>query len=161
MVTNDHITLRQGEEKGHKALRAGMRNTRQICCSDLSRVGNLLRVYFAGTNTLSPPLERRWALSRAEDKAPWTASTLTTWLQEAFTKAGHGPPPRFRWTSHNLRKGDAYAAYAIKVRLNGIRYARGGSTKSIVPESKYVDFTMRPTKAALLFFGYLKKDYPA
>ncbi len=27
--------------------------------------------------------------------------------------------------------------------------------------SKYVDFTMRPTKAALLFFGYLKKDYSA
>jgi hypothetical protein len=25
-------------------------------------------------------------------------------------------------------------------------------------ESKYVDFTIRPTKAALLFFGYLKKD---
>ena len=29
-------------------------------------------------------------------------------------------------------------------------------------ESKYVDFTMRPTnKAALLFFGYLKKNCPA
>jgi hypothetical protein len=24
--------------------------------------------------------------------------------------------------------------------------------------SKYMDFTMRPPKAALLFFGYLKKD---
>jgi hypothetical protein len=28
-------------------------------------------------------------------------------------------------------------------------------------DSKYVDFTMKPTKAALLFFGYLKKDSPA
>ncbi len=24
-----------------------------------------------------------------------------------------------------------------------------------------MDFTMKPTKAALLFFGYLKKDYPS
>jgi hypothetical protein len=93
VVTNDNITLRMREEKGHKSLRAGMRNTRQIGCSDLPRVGNLLMAYFAGTNTMGPPLARRWALSRVEDKAPWTASTLTTWLQEAFTKAGHGPPP--------------------------------------------------------------------
>jgi hypothetical protein len=38
---------------------------------------------------------------------------------------------------------------------------RGGwSTKSTVLESKYVDFTMKPTKAALLLFGYMKKDCP-
>ena len=42
VVTNDHITLRLREEKGHKTLRAGMRNTRQIGCSDLPRVVNLL-----------------------------------------------------------------------------------------------------------------------
>ncbi len=36
------------------------------------------------------------------------------------------------------------------------------STSFIVLESKYVDFTMRPTKAALvMFFGYLKKDSPS
>ena len=36
----------------------------------------------------------------------------------------------------------------------------GWSTKSTVMEAKYVDFTIKPTKAALLFFGYLKKDCP-
>jgi hypothetical protein len=56
--------------------------------------------------------------------------------------------------------GAASAAYAIKVHLNDIRYAGSWSTKSIVLESKYVDFTMKPTKAALMFFGYLKKDGP-
>ena len=68
VVTDDDITLRLREEKGHKAPHAGMRNTRQIACSDLSRVGNLLRAYFAGTNTMGPPLTRRCALSREEDK---------------------------------------------------------------------------------------------
>ena len=95
MVTNDHITLRLREEKGHKTLRAGMRNTRRIGCSDLPRVGNLLKAYIAGTSTMAPPLARRWALNRSEGKAPWTASTLTTWLHEAFTKAGHELPPGF------------------------------------------------------------------
>ena len=38
VVTSDHITLRLREEKGHKALRAGMRNTMQIGRSDLPRV---------------------------------------------------------------------------------------------------------------------------
>jgi hypothetical protein len=63
-------------------------------------------------------------------------------------------------TSHTLPKGAASAAYAIKVRLTDIRYAGGWSMNSTVMESKYVDFTMRPTKAALLFFGYLRKDSP-
>ena len=76
-------------------------------------------------------------------------------------RRGTPPPPCFCWTSHNLRKGAASDAYAIKVRLTDIRYAGGWSTISTVLESKYVDFTMRPTKAALLFFGYLKKDAPA
>ena len=161
VVTNDHITLRLREEKGHKALRAGMRNTRQIGCSDLPRVATLLRAYFAGTSSMGPPLARRWALNHAEDKAPWTASTLTVWLQTAYTTAGHEPPPGFCWTSHSLRKGAASAAYAIRVRLDDIRYAGGWSTKSTVLEAKYVDFTMKPTKAALLFFGYMKKDCPS
>jgi hypothetical protein len=45
--------------------------------------------------------------------------------------------------------------------LTDIRYAGGWSTNSMVLESKYIDFTMRPTHAALLFFGYLKKDTPS
>jgi len=37
VVTDDYITLRLREEKGHKTLRSGIRNTRQIACSDLPR----------------------------------------------------------------------------------------------------------------------------
>ena len=73
MVTNDYITLRLREEKRQKTLRAGMRNTRQIGCSDLPRVVNMLRAYFAGTSTMGPPITRRWILSHVEDKAPWAA----------------------------------------------------------------------------------------
>ncbi len=69
MVTDDHIMLRRREEKGHTALRAGMRTTRQIVCSDLPTVGNLLRAYFVGIGTMGPPLARRWALSHEDNKA--------------------------------------------------------------------------------------------
>ncbi len=62
--------------------------------------------------------------------------------------------------SHSLRKGYVSDVYAIKVPLTNIRYAGGWSTNSTVIESKYIDFTMRHTYAALLFFGYLKKDTP-
>ena len=147
MVTNNYTTLRLREEKGHKDLREGMRNKRQIVCSGLPRVGHMLRAYFVGTSTMGPPLTRRWALSHEEDKAHWTASTLSTWLHEVFTKAGHSPPRLgFRWTSHNLRKGAASDAYAIKIPLTDIRYAGGWSTSSTILESKYVDFTMRPRR---------------
>ncbi len=95
VVTNDHITLRLREEKGNKALCAGMRNTRHIACSDMPRVGNQLRAYFAGISTMGPPLARRWALNLEGDKAQWTVSTLTTWLQDAFNKVGNAPPPGF------------------------------------------------------------------
>ena len=63
--------------------------------------------------------------------------------------------------SHNLRKGVASATYAVKVPLTDIRYAGGWSTNYVVQDSKYIDFTMRHAKAALLFFGYMKKDTPS
>jgi len=157
-LTTDHITLRLREEKGKKGLRAGLRNTRQKACSDLPRMGHLLRAYFAGVRTMGPPLACRWALCRGENKPQWTASTISTWLHSAFTIAGHSPPPCFCWSSHSLRKGTASTTYAIKAPLTVIRYAGGWFTNFTVLKSKYIDFTMRPTQAALLFFGYLKKD---
>ena len=102
-----------------------------------------------------------WALEGDHNPAGWTAETQSTWLLEAMQACDIAVPPVVTWTSHSLRKGAASAAYAIKVRLNDIRYAGGWSIKSTVLESKYVDFTMRQTKVALLFFGYLKKDSPA
>jgi len=64
-------------------------------------------------------------------------------------------PAGFYWTSHSLRKGAASAAYAIGARLTHIRYVGGWSTNSKVFEAKYIDFTMRPSLAAWIFFGYL------
>ncbi len=71
------------------------------------------------------------------------------------------PPEGFGWTSHILRKGTASAATAIGVRLTDIRYVGGWSTNSTVLEAKYIGFAMLPTRAAHLFFGYLRKDAPS
>jgi len=124
-------------------------------------VAHMLRAYVDGVSTMGPPLTRKWALSREEDKTQWTASTLSILLHEAFTKAWHSPPPCFCRTSHSLRKGAASAAYGIKAPLTDVRYAGDWSTNSTNLESKYVDFTLRPTMTALLLFGYLKKDTPS
>jgi len=70
------------------------------------------------------------------------------------------PPEGFSWTSHNLRKGVAFAANAIGVRLTDIRYVGGWSTNSTVLEAKNIDFAMLPTPAARLFFGYVCKGAP-
>ena len=69
-----------------------------------------------------------------------------------FPRRGFARPPT------NLRKRVASVAYVIKVRLTDIRYARGWSTNSTAMESKDVDFTTRPAKVTLMFFGHLKKD---
>ncbi len=104
---------------------------------------------------------RRWALTAREDKSRWTATTSTEWLKLALRATNHNPPASFSWTSHSLRKGAVSAANAIKVPLNDIRYAGGWSTNSTVLESKYIDFSMAPSKAAYTFFGHLKRDTPA
>jgi hypothetical protein len=59
--------------------------------------------------------------------------------------------------SHSLRKGAASAAHAIGARLTDIRYAGGWSTNSTVLEAKYIDFTMQPSPAAWIFFGFLHR----
>ncbi len=79
----------------------------------------------------------------------------------ALRATKQSPPAGINWTSHSLRKGAASAANAIKVPLNDIRYAGGWSTNSTGLESKYIDFSMPPSKAAYIFFGHLKRDTPA
>ena len=87
----------------------------------------------------------------------WSALTLTEWPRVAFTIAGHLPSEGFSWTSHILRKGAASAANAIRARLTNIRYQGGWAMSSNVLEAKYIDFTMQPSAASRLFFGYLCK----
>ncbi len=70
MVTINHITLREIEEKRKKTFHAGLRGTRQVTCSNMPiRVDSILRAYFAGINTTGPPLARRWNIYREEDKS--------------------------------------------------------------------------------------------
>ena len=106
------------------------------------------------------PRTRRWALAPAEETGLWTASTLSGWLTTAYTSALCRPPAGFAWTSHSLRKGAASAAYAIGARLTDIRYAGGWFTNSTVLEAKNIDFTMRPSPDAWIFFGYLYRGTP-
>ena len=57
--------------------------------------------------------------------------------------------------------GDASVAYAIGAILIDIQCAGGWSTNSTVLEAKYIDFTMKPSLAAWIFFGYLYRGtYP-
>ena len=160
VVDSTSITLRLRYEKGKKALGTGRRNTRQIACRAVPRVAAVLTAFFAGVASMAHRRTRRWALSASEDSSPWSAATLSAWLQAAYTAAGCQPPAGFSWTSHSLRKGAASAAYAIKVPLSDIRFAGGWSTNSTVLEGRYVDFAMQPTGAAHLFFGHLLKECP-
>ena len=102
-------------------------------------------------------LARRWSITPREDLEVWSALTLTDWHQAAYAAAGHSPPEGFSRTSHSLRKGAASATNAIGARLTDIRYQGGWATNSNVLETKYIDFTMQPSAAARLFFGYLCK----
>jgi hypothetical protein len=161
LVVNDtHITLRLNKEKGQQHLREGRKNTRQILVDDMPRVAKAIKDFFEGMRMMKTRA-RRWALTAREDKSRWTATTSTEWLQLALRATKHSPPAGFSWTSHSLRKGAASAANAIKVPLNDIRYAGGWSTNSTVLESKYIDFSMAPSKAAYICFGHLKRDIPA
>jgi hypothetical protein len=164
VVVNDtHITLLLRHEKGHKGLNAGYRNVRQIAIREAPRIAALLRAFFKGQRSMGPAgdkLSRRWSITTREDKEVWSADTLTEWLRAAYTAADCLPPEGFSWTSHSLRKGAASAAHAIGARLTDIRFAGGWATTSNVLEAKYIDFTMQPSPAAWLFFGYLRKDTP-
>ena len=164
VVSSTHITLLLRQEKGRKGLDAGYKNIRQIATHEAPRIAALLRAFFEGQASMAHQrgraLARRWSISPREDLEVWSALTLTDWLQTAFAATGHSPPEGFSWTSHSLRKGAASAANAIGARLTDIRYQGGWATNSNVLEAKYIDFTMQPSEAARLFFGYLCKGNP-
>ncbi len=105
MIDTMHITLRLSKEKGHHHLREGLKHTRQIMAEDMPRVARSMKAFFEGIERGGKKRARRRAMMVKEDETKWTASTSTEWLQTAFKVIGHNPPPRFSWTSHNLRKG--------------------------------------------------------
>ena len=128
------------------------------------RIADLLRAFFKDKRSMGPAgekLSRRRSITLQEEKEMWSADTLTEWLRAAYTAADSLPPEGLnRWTSHSLRKGAASAAHAIGARLTENRFAGGWATTSNVLEAEYIDFTMQPSPAAWLFFGYLRKDTP-
>ena len=89
---------------------------------------------------------------------PGQLQPLETGLELAYQSCGLSPPEGFSWLSHSLRKGAASAAHAILVPLTTIRFMGGGATTSNVLEAKYIDYAMRASPAAFLFFGHLRQD---
>ncbi len=89
-------------------------------------MANALASFFKGVERMGKQRAHIWALTNDEDRCKWTANESTKRLQAAYKAVGHCPPLGFSWTSHNLRKGAASAANAIKIAINDIRYAEDG-----------------------------------
>ncbi len=159
VINNTHITLLLRHEKGQQTLNEGERNARQVLSSEAPRNAAMLGTFFTSAGTMGPRSRHR-ALAPVEETELWTTNTLSGWLTTAYTSALCLPRVGFAWTSHSPRKGAASAAYAIGARLTDIRYAGGWSTNSTVLEAKCIDFTMRPSPAAWIFFGYLYRGTP-
>jgi len=86
VVGNTFVTLLLREEKGKKALRAGLRNVRQIPCSEAPRFAALLRAFFAGHHSMEGrhgKRLRRWSLGPSEATPLWSANTVSGWLLHA------------------------------------------------------------------------------
>jgi hypothetical protein len=159
IVDDKHITLLLRKEKGRKNVHEGNMRVRQVPCDRVPRIAAMLATFLTRARSMGQRT-RRWALSHAEDKEQWSSHTLSGWLEAAYKAAFQRPPTGFAWTSHSLRKGSASAANAIGVQLPAIRYMGGWSTHTTVLEEKYIDFSMQPTPAAWIFFGWLHKGEP-
>jgi hypothetical protein len=118
--------------------------------------GSAAYVVAQGT-TFSPPTHP-WALP-GDTPSRWTAAIQDTWMKSALNAVGAAPPLGYTWTSHSLRKGAAFAARAIRVTLEVIRYF-GGWAKNGDVVNDYIDPSVRPSPAASFFFGWLLEDAP-
>ena len=95
VVDNMFITLLLREEKGKKALEAGLRNVRQISRSEAPRSAALRRVFFAGQHSMEGrhgERMRRWSLWPSEDTELWSADTVSGWLLDACNAVQCHPP---------------------------------------------------------------------
>ena len=158
-VHDETITLFLRKVKGRTACTAAQLPLLQIPVASLPRLANLIATFSQGRQQLAAAgsfhlPEHFWALDPVEQGEQWTAATLSDWLALSCALVNHSPPPGFTWTSHSLRKGAASAANAINVVLTKIRYMGGWAKDSNVVHD-YIDPTMAPTPAALVFFGHL------
>jgi hypothetical protein len=76
------------------------------------------RYAFCATYYKQPPPSAFWSLSPSKASAEWGAtSTLSAWLALALRIVNTTAPSGFKWTSHSLRKGAAFAANCIGAPL--------------------------------------------
>jgi hypothetical protein len=66
---------------------------------------------------------------------------------------GATPPDGFKWTSHSLRKGAAFAASCIGAPLHVVKYMGGWAQNISVTEGKYIDPTVTQSPEAWQYFG--------
>jgi hypothetical protein len=95
VVDDMFVTLLLQEEKGKKALRAGLRNVQHIPCSESTRFTALLRAFFAGEYSMEGrhgKHMRRWPLVPSEDTTLWSADTVSRWLIHACNAVQCLPP---------------------------------------------------------------------
>jgi hypothetical protein len=110
------------------------------------------RAAFCANFYKRPPPDALWSFSPAEPSADWgAASTSYAWLALALLTVNTSAPTGFKWTSYNLRKGDASAASCIGAPLPVIKCMGGWAKNSSVTEGKYIDPTATPTPVAWRF----------
>ena len=89
------------------------------------------------------------------DSAFFPSSCLGRWFQEACDFLRLSPPVGELWSGHSHRSGGATGALSIDASLPAI--ARFGVWDNMASVQPYLDPSVGPTPAALLFFDHLLK----
>jgi len=89
------------------------------------------------------------------DSAFFPSSCLGRWFQEACDFLNLSPPVGELWSGHSHRSGGATGALSIDASLPAI--ARFGVWDNMASVQPYLDPSVGPTPAALLFFDHLLK----
>ena len=95
-----------------------------------------------------------WSLGGdAEERFP--SPCLGKWFEDCCKHLGLQPPVGEKWCGHSHRSGGATGASAVDASLPAI--ARFGVWDHLDSVQPYIDPTVAPTPAALLFFDHLLK----
>lgn len=103
---------------------------------------------------LAPNSALVWTIDDS-DSASFPSSCLGKWFQEVCDFLQLTPPVGELWSGHSHRSGGATAALSIDASLPAI--ARFGVWDNMASVQPYLDPSVGPTPAALLFFDHLLK----
>ena len=95
-----------------------------------------------------------WALDGASDRE-FRSTSILNWLRLCCDRLDIHPPAGEKWGGHSHRSGGATAALSIDASLPAI--ARFGVWDHIASLQPYLDPSVGPSAAALLFFEHLLK----